>query len=213
MRKGLILVTGCVLGLLSNAPHVQSQYIDMQFGAKAGYAQMNIVGDDDPDFQTRNGFTLGFTFDFYMTNALTFRPELLYVTKGSQTRTEVEGIRVPVDLTFEINYLEIPILVKWTPLWLNRVSPTLHAGPYLAYKTESRITIRETESGTSTSNSDNSIRSIDYGLAVGGGMDMKVSDSKLSLEGRYAWGRYNLISNPDDPKYNGVFTVTLGVTL
>lgn len=209
----IINLSGVLLVLLVSTPEAQAQYIDLQFGAKAGYAKMNIVGDDDPEFRTRNGFALGFTFDLYMTNTFTFRPELVYVTKGSQTRTMIEGISVPVDLTFEVNYLEVPLLVKWTPLWLSRTSPTLHAGPYVAYKTESRVRVQEITSGVSFSDPDDSIRAMDYGVAFGGGLDVKVRDSKLSFEGRYTWGRSNLISNPDDPKYNGVFTATVGVTL
>lgn len=213
MQKKLIYTFSFALYLLGSAMQVQAQYIDMEFGAKAGYARMNIVGDDDPEFRTRSGFALGFTFDFYMTNAFTFRPELVYVTKGSQTRTMIEGITVPVDLTFDVNYIEVPLLVKWTPLWLSKISPTLHAGPYVAYKTESRIRVEEVTSGISFSDPDDSIRSVDYGAAFGAGLDMQVNDSKVSIEGRYTWGRYNLISNPADPKYNGVFTATIGVTL
>lgn len=184
---------------------------NIQVGAKAGVAVTNFVGDKDTDFESKYAFTGGFPFAYRVNRNLTFTPELLYAAKGAETVATIDN--VPLELNFSVLYLEFPLLAKYVVSPRAKLSPIVTAGPVVSWNIDSRVRFNAVGSDTEFNEPDDSIKTIDYGVAVGGGMDFLWDLRRITVELRYTRGIANLIDNPDDPKHNGVLSLMAGVGL
>ncbi|MFV1980866.1 MAG: porin family protein [Rhodothermia bacterium] len=183
----------------------------IQLGAKVGFAVTNFLGDSDPQFQSKANFTGGFTFRHEMTRNHSIQTELLYVVKGSKTQTRIND--VPSDLSFTVTYLEVPALLRYSFSPRSGVSPIIAAGPVVSWNIDSRVKWSAVGSDVEFSDSDDSIRGIDLGVAAEAGVDFKWDLRTISAGLRFTYGVSNIIENPDDPKHNGAFAATVGIGL
>ncbi len=205
----VLLTASLTLTLIVSVPRfTQAQ---LQIGVKAGLAVTNFTGDPDTEWSSKVAFTGGFPFSFAVSRNLFLQPELLYVVKGATTTETVEGL--PLDLNFSITYIEIPGLVKYSVSPRSSISPIIKAGPVISWNIDSRVRFKVVGSELEFNEADDSIAALDYGVAFGGGVDVKWDLRTITFEARYTMGLTNLIDNDDDPKKNGVLTVTAGIGL
>jgi len=206
MRTGLPILA--LLFLLSVSP-LAGQNIEV--GARAGVSLTNFVGDKDTDFTSKWSFVGGFPLNYRVNRNLHVSPEILYSAKGAKAMASIDG--VPLDLDFSVIYLEFPLLLKWVTNPRRAVTPIFTAGPVIGWNIDARVKYRAVGADNEFSEQDDSIRKIDYGVAVGGGVDFKWDLRRITVELRYTRGISNLIDDSSDPKYNGVVALTAGVGL
>ena len=205
--KTCLLVLGLALYLASSTLQAQN----IQLGAKAGMAITNFVGDRDTEFDAKMNFVGGFPLSYPINRNLLLTPEILYAAKGADALATVDG--VPLELSFSVIYLEFPLLAKYVLSPRKRVSPILTAGPVVSWNIDARVRFNAVGSDVEFNERDDSIKTLDYGVAVGGGVDFSWDLRRITVEVRYTRGVSNLIDDDDDPKHNGVVSLTAGVGL
>ncbi len=169
--KRLLILAFVMIALTASASAQSSNTL----GLKAGLNMFKYYGDDAGSVDNLTAFAFGAYFCHSFSEVIAIQPELYYSGKGA-SESEV--------LTIEMKqgYLEIPVLFKVNfPLEGKSWSPTLFAGPYLAFLMSAKledIDVKELFADT------------DFGLIVGGGFDFGLSEGAqtLSLDVRYSMG-------------------------
>lgn len=184
---------------------------NIQLGAKAGLSVVNFVGDKDTNFDSKLTFVGGFPLSYKVNRNLIFTPEIIYSQKGAEALATIDGI--PLELNFSVIYLELPLVTKYVVSPRAKISPIVTAGPVISWNIDSRVRYNAVGSDTQFNQPDDSIKSLDYGVAVGSGIDFSWDLRRITVELRYTRGLANLIDDDSDPKYNGVLSLTAGVGL
>lgn len=182
------------------------------YGVLVGVNIANFHGSDASGTDSRTGFIGGVTGTFRLSHVFGIQPELLFAQKGAKISTDGgEG-------TIKVNYLEVPVLarVEFTPE-SGSVRPFLMAGPSLALKVGCSIAASSQGVSASIGCDDaldaggiGSIKSVDVGAAVGGGLDILMGTWDLSLGVQYDHG----LTSPLDGSNakNKAISVLAGVT-
>jgi len=136
------------------------------------------------------------------------QPEVLFSQKG----TEWEDVTVRNDTTstrttqIEVDYVEIPVLVKFTIPRTGRFEPFFYAGPAIAFKTVSSLQYEAIvdRAGTKISHYDNyssciyNAKSVIIEGTIGIGVDWKLGSNRLTVEGRYTRSYKAVFEDVDD---------------
>ena len=144
------------------------------------------------------------TYDFIPMFGL--QPEVLYSMKGASGTTQ------SVSYTFSLNYIEIPVLLKfYIPLAPGSpISANLYAGPDFAFNVASSV--ETTFNGqTTTTDESNITKGFDFNIMFGGGIGFNVGPTVLGVELRYSLGTGTAANDGTDVK-NGVFALLASVT-
>jgi outer membrane immunogenic protein len=196
-----------VLTLVASVPAASAQ--EVTWGIKGGvnFATQHTDEEIEQDaLKNRVGIVAGVFFSVPVGGLFSVQPEVLYSQKGS--KFELEGL---AEGTIEVDYVEIPILLR-VGQW-NASATTFHAfvGPSLGFKVRAKA---KGESGGESETVDISdeIETFDFGLVFGGGVDF----GRFTVDGRYTWGLSNINvlidDEPDDAKVtNRVFSIMAGV--
>jgi hypothetical protein len=184
---------------------------NIQVAGKLGFATTNFEGDKDTDFDGKFAVTGGFAFTYPINRNLAFAPEIDYAAKGAETVATIDN--VPLELDFSVLYLEFPLLGKYTLSPRNKISPIVTAGPVVSWNIDSRVRFNAVGSDTQFNEPDDSIRTLDYGVAVGGGVEFSWNLRRVTIEARYVRGISNIIDKKEDPKHNSAIALTAGVGL
>jgi hypothetical protein len=190
-------VTGAVLCgfVLSFAAAAEARGL-VGKGVKAGLAVSNIGGEfgDLLEGDARIGFSGGVFVTIGLRGVFQLQPELLWVAKGATTQLELTdtsgGLIGTQDLTFALDYLEIPVLARIALPTGGPIRPSLVVGPALAIKLSSRLNSsgpfpnlgRDLDSVTRT----------DLGLVMGAGVDLGRGPGRFLLDARYTLGLTNV---------------------
>lgn len=108
--------------------------------------------------------------------------------------------------TYDLNYLEVPVLIKYKHFVGNQTSIQPYAGGYLAVATDGQIKNYGTRTAFS-SFEDGYFNRFDGGLKIGCG----VGYNMLYLDASYDIGLANIGQDNFDDTHNGCFTINLGV--
>jgi len=170
---------------------------EITLGAKAGLIESNITGtpkewEDAKSYRT--GFTGGLVLNYAFNDAFSLQPELLYTSKGV-TSNLYEGI-VSVDVTASFDYLELPVLAKYTFLTDRKFRPCVFAGPSVAYSVGSELEISSWPAAVSVDVSSLTHVS-DFGLIAGAGFGYEVGGGVLTFDARFERGFTNVIMSGD----------------
>lgn len=182
----------CALGLL----HADPARAAMSLGIKGGVSVSQITSDIlDPKWRT--GFGGGVSLGIDLGPNLQLSPELLYVRKGAElfaTKVTVGGIDFgDIRTTFDVDYLEIPLLLKLNLVPVGPVKLNAIGGPTVAFKTAEKLT---TSGLASLSLDSDQLKTTDYGLMLGAGVAIPLGGCSLTGEGRYTWGLANVSDLP-----------------
>jgi opacity protein-like surface antigen len=178
LRFGLALVAAAAIGLPSQ---LGAQTV---IGAKAGINLANVsfsYGDLSASADSRTGFVGGAFAQFGLGSPLFIQPEVLYSSKGSKASDDFgESFELSLD------YLEIPILLGAAfPIENSALKPMIFAGPSVGFLLSCDSDGLDCKDET---------KSVDFGLAFGGGIQYALENLSLFLD-----GRYNLsLTNADD---------------
>lgn len=187
-------------------------------GVKGGLAMHKFTGDDargSPDWRTAwaaGGFlTLG------LGSSLALQPELLYVRKGAKFEwTAMDEFGEPIDdgeSHYKFDYLDLPVLVKYTLPTAGRVRPCVFAGPVASLKMSARyvsdaIGVLE----PAVDEEVDEVKSLDFGLALGAGVAFPAGGRTLSVDVRYTAGLTDWPDIDEDvSNKNGGWLAMLGI--
>ena len=173
MKKLLVLLLLLGLGSMALAQ-------GLSFGVKGGLNLSSVTGADATGAEAYSGMVAGGYLTLSLLPSLAVQPEILFSQKGWNASGDFLG--VPIVGKYRVNYLEIPVLAKFSFGVL--VKPYVLVGPYFATRMSS--TWEETAAGITLSGSmDDYIKSSDMGFVLGAGVSTPI---KLSFEARYSGG-------------------------
>lgn len=211
MKKLITMaVAGAVAGLLLLPP--VSSAAQPKFGLKVGVNSANLNGGDVSIFESEFGpmkskiaFCGGGFVVFGLSKGMAIQVEALYTQKGSKFDLDIDG--EIVDLNWNTDYIEIPVLFKYTFETKGNVKPVLFAGPSMAFKMTAKL--KATYQGQSEESDIPGFKSSDIGLVFGGGLDI---GPKIRVDLRYTMGLTKLLEMDGETAdiKNGVFSLMVG---
>jgi hypothetical protein len=189
--------------------------MSIEKGVKAGANLANFHGAfaDLADTKMKTGFIGGAFVAFGFAPDLAIQVEGLYSMKGAKIRSDRTDPDGNVLGTFDdfqnVNYLEVPVLLRGTLLRHAPVQPMYYLGPAIAFNLGGRF---ESEASSSLSRDLTHLKAVDLGLALGAGAGFKLGGQRILTELRYTTGFsdiYDLTGNAES--INHVFSLTAGL--
>lgn len=173
------------------------------FQVGGGYAQLDGNPNfDDSKFRLRFGVFASARLD----NNLSYQVELNYVRKGGYgeiVTVTYLGDSTWWDLEAQLDYVEIPVLLKAQLAPKSEIRPFISGGVYLAWVLEKHYSGAEYQPANS-----------DWGLTYGGGFQPVIHGRTFIIEVRYTNGLKKIIDDPRDYRLkNQTLSFTLGVGL
>ncbi|PSQ92568.1 MAG: hypothetical protein BRD52_04660 [Bacteroidetes bacterium SW_4_67_19] len=184
-------------------------------GVKGGASFATLRGDaPDQDLGYKTGFVGGIYGQAEFIPFFTPRIEVLYVQKGASTDVQPDpNLPGGLEGSYNIDYIEIPVLAKVNLPIVNRVFPSLYVGPYIGFPVSQGFEVDDGDEQLEDDFPDDSF-STDYGLVIGTDVDFTFAGKALTLSGRYDLGLANIADDDifagDDDIRTGTFMVTLG---
>ncbi|MBN2227025.1 MAG: PorT family protein [candidate division Zixibacteria bacterium] len=180
MKQLSLSIVIIVLTTLAIAPVTADAQVDLHFGTKGGMIASSI-SSDITNAETKRGLIIGGFVEIRM-GALSLQPELMYVSRGYELK-QAALPKVGDIKEVEINYVELPILVKYAPVSTQLVRPHLFAGPAIA------VEIGAT-SYTYTSEAEVSdlVHNVEVNGVIGVGVDIALGTGNIVFDFRYMHG-------------------------
>lgn len=144
----------------------------------AGEVVDTLVRQNSSDTSSRIGAALGGFVGFRLNERTRFQPELLFVMKGVKLSERSGGTA-----SVRLNYLEFPLLFRYSAPESSRGAAYVFAGPAFGVKVNTNAQI-EAGGQKVDFNIDPSIKSTEFGLTFGGGVD----NDHFLVEGRVTFG-------------------------
>jgi len=186
-------------------------FAQVRFGIKAGFNLANMTDKDrngtySNDYKMKEGFHLGVTAEYSISNNFSLEPGLLYSSKGftkPEYKAGIDGHTVDEpEIKITSNYLEVPINAIYK-INLGSVKILLNAGPYLAYALSGKLKANKIWFGINEDQTERKLKignqatddfkALDYGLNAGAGIEFK----KISLGLQYGLGLANIAPSSD----------------
>jgi hypothetical protein len=200
MNRGMIVLALAGLALVSTSP--ANAVEDLYGGIKGGVNIANQSVDPDAELDSRTGMSVGGYFGIPVNQTLAVQPEGLFTMKGSKYETG----------SSKLNYIEVPVLARASFMHDASARPAIFAGPAVGFNISAKAE-DETEEEVDIKDS---VNPIDFGMVVGGGVDIPFSEGKNSfgIDLRYTMGLNNINDTDTDVDVkNGVFQIMGSVGL
>lgn len=212
------------------------------FGLRTGvaFAQHTGVEERDSEYEVhsewRTGLTGGVFIYWPITPRFGIQQEAVYTQKGSSQKIDVDILEVPttLDVTYEMDYIELPILMRFTSIQWKNASLYSLMGTALSLKISDRYVLEgDVDDGEQivplSADSDMSeVEMFDYSFVYGMGVERSVGGRLVALEYRFTIGWNTLylptyayvpfgedeevlIENDPVPLKNQTHSVTLGI--
>lgn len=195
--------------------------------AKMRGEDIDDAEDEGLDIGMRPGAIAGVGAGIQLIKFFCIQPEVLFTMKGTKMSGDLEDVSVgkiaSVEGTVKINYLAIPILLKVT-IPAGPVIPNVYVGPSLdiclTSEQEEKIDFTPQMEALGFEDTDTTVdmkddtKGLDFGLAMGGGVDLKVGPGRIIFDIRYTLG-FATIDNEEDEDLaadmkNGVLSFIVG---
>lgn len=157
-------------------------------GLKGGITMANLYGNDAEDYEgyedikTKMGFCFGAFFTYNFTGMFAIQPEVFFTMKGAKS-DETYSYKA------NLNYIEVPLLLKICFPTQSAIKPNLFVGPYAAIKQSFKY--KAVIGDLSTEGDIEHTKSSDFGVVFGAGIDFGLNflgRGKLTIDGRYSMG-------------------------
>ena len=168
-------------------------------GRSQAYKDASKQSNTDNPFSI--GFSAGAGFELSVGDIFSIQPEILYTQKGYKLKDQ-DG-----SLQFKLNYVEIPVLLKFSFGEEDELRFFGYAGPYVGYalngsynfqiasaSRKGKLKFAEEPAnytGTDAYVSKDEANRLDIGAYVGAGVGYPLGSGELTLEGRYGYGFTN----------------------
>lgn len=211
-----LTVLGAVLLILITAPTSAVSETRIAIGPKFGLNFATMTGDSfdtlAADLKPDAGYSVRGMFGAFATIELSdywaIRPEFLYCqTAGEWKWVSKSGIATStLTKLIEVEYVEIPVLAKFTIPQSGRFQPFFYGGPAVAFHAASsdKATFVIDTSGVTISYDDHyadhiyNAKSTVWEVILGAGIEWKLGEHRMILEGRYRRNMTPLFEDVDD---------------
>jgi hypothetical protein len=187
----------------------QRAVADMSFGIKGGLSFAQHYGTEErhPEYKVssdwRESFAIGAFLYFPVTRRFGLQQELLYIRKGSHQDIGVEILDIPtvLDVTYDADYLEIPVLLRFAWLQSNDLTLRSFSGFALSLKVSDAYRLRgEVDDGSQVvpMRADADMREVDlfdYAFTYGMELGFRLWGREVGLEHRFTIG-WNTLAMP-----------------
>lgn len=191
MRKSAI-VLGLIL-LLAIGANAQDEETGLTgMGVKVGLNMSNMYGDDVEGTDMKLDFGVGAFLTYNFMAQFAVQPEVLYMRKGS--KEEAFGVTAK----WSIDYIEIPVLLKYGFPMEGKIKPSLFAGPAVAFIMSSKFKVENEEIDAK-----DGMKSMDIGIVFGGGLSYQLTSVALTLDVRYTLGMTKFVDHEEFNKLEG----------
>lgn len=194
-----------MLVILSVLLYDTDAYAQQRFsaGPRLGVNLSKYVGPNVIDNKTIAGLSAGAFLMYSSLNHFGISADLLYSQKGARYTDLREG-----DVTQRVNYLEIPIALRYFLTRSGDFRPNLYVGPALGFKLNASQTIENT--GRKDDITDG-VTPVDLGLMAGFQFNFKGlrPRQRFLIDTRYTYGLSDLQVASGNGR-NSVFTLSLG---
>lgn len=185
----------------------------LKLGFRGGVSISSLDFDSESvDLDSRTAFSGGGFLVIDLAGNWAIQTEVLYVPKGGkdkQMATDVDGVELgEFTTTFQINYLEIPVLVRAA---LGSSPVHVLAGPALAFNKSSKITASNVPGFGDIDEEWDGIAGTDIGLVFGVGVDLPVGFGEIVFDARYTLGLSNVNDTNGAEIKNRAFLISGGV--
>jgi hypothetical protein len=167
------------LALIMVAGTVSAQNVNI--GIKGGLNMYTINGTNDAGYDTKTSFHIGLLGHIHMASQFALQPEIVFSSQGAKYGN---------DLSFDLNYVNIPLLFQY--MFDNGFR--LHAGPQLGLLVSAKadgVDVKDNMKGT------------DLGLTVGA--SYVHPPSGFGVDARYNHGLTNISNTNNVDAYNRGF--------
>lgn len=178
-----------------------------QTGLKGGVNLSNLYVDDIDDENVKVGYHLGIYHQAEITDIISIQPELLFTSKGAELNYQ-GFLGGSGNYRYNLNYIEIPVLVK-----LKLGGFNVHAGPYAAFLVGANIKDVDSDGDIQSVESldRDDFNQLDYGLSLGTGFDFDGG----TIGARYDFGlneigRSNFAGEAAGDAKNSAFMLFIG---
>ncbi len=198
MKASLFLA---ILPLLAAMSPVQAQW---HAGGVLGLNRASTAVSPEPETITYSGrlrMGIGAVVDYALTKEIDVHGMLMFIGKG----TTIEREDMSDDVIWTVSSVEIPLLVRYTLQTPGDVRPYVAAGPTIGFLRGAEFDI------DGEKDDDEDAKSLDAGMAIGGGVLMPWRSGRLFAELRYARGMLDVRDTDLAVKNRGV-QVLLGIT-
>lgn len=204
IMKNIIYITLIVIAILTTSAKAQT---GARFGLKGGYSlstQYGITPPDIPyDVETyyRHGFAVGIMAYFPINKNFGIQQEVLYVTKGSREDITLKTFPVTTHTEYDLNYIEIPIVFRYTfaNLWDIDIYGSTGFALSIMLDGNSRldgvVVIGEQRTPFADSSNLEGVDIFDYGFLYGAGLKFELFEKECFFEYRFNIG-WNMLLMP-----------------
>jgi hypothetical protein len=184
----LVSISGTAQGQMTGGIRTVS------FGIMAGANFAKLGGDDVEDASNRTGLLAGVYVDLPVANGVSVRPELLYSMQGAKT-VNIDG-KGP-DAVLKLDYVQLPVLVRFTVPTASQTRPFIAVGPSFGLKTKCEVAASAGGVSGSVSCDDVDIneKSFDVGGKIEGGVDFGMNGRVLTIGGAYTHGFSDVVED------------------
>jgi hypothetical protein len=160
------------------------------------------------DKSSRGGIVVGGFVTYSLSSTLAIQPEVLYANRGAKFNATIQGVEL--ESSYEIDYVDIPILVKRSFRGSENVVGKIFAGPSVGINISSNSETIAESGGYYEElqlDTDEDTNLLDYGFVAGVEAD---NGSGLALEVRYYMG-FNSVFDLD--RYSNIKNNSIAVML
>ena len=207
------LKTILVTALLVTLPTVVA---GQTLGFRGGLSLATFGGNDAGNAASRTALSFGGFFNVPVSNVLSVQVGAGLARKGVG-ETEL-GPELQLKLELKLDYLEIPILLTFSPPATGDVGFNFFIGPALGFKTSCTVIASNANvivnSACGAPSLDPPLKSVDLGAMVGAGLDIGLTaNASLVLDGFYNLGLTNIDdSGVDNDTKNRAFSILAGLS-
>lgn len=236
MRFGFLCVMAAIAGFVPIARPAHAGSF-AGYGFRTGVASSSIQGDFDLlGSDTRIGFSGSAFFRYELGSVFSIQPEIGWTSKGGQGEINVtymppSGPPTPQTIAYgfdrRIDYLEIPVLMRFALPNSSAFEPFLLTGPQVGFRTGSDL---ETDFSPTASAQTRvqmasifenigtfdgpQYRDVDWSVVAGGGLAFGRASFRVVFDTRYALGLAGTFAHADAASaHNGSWITTLGIEL
>jgi hypothetical protein len=189
--------------------------VGIEKGLKAGVNFTNFRGEfaDLADTKMKLGFVGGPFVAFRFAPDLAVQVEGLFSMKGAKSvseRTDESGNALgEFTSSWNLNYLEVPVLLRGTLLRTAPVQPMYYLGPTFGIRLGGTF---QPDASRSLEQDLTDLKAVDLGFAIGAGVGFGLGGHRVLTELRYTTGFSDVYDLKDNAEsLNSVFSLTAGL--
>jgi hypothetical protein len=171
---------------------------ELSYGINIGALTSNVTGtpegwQDETSYRTT--MTAGVVLNYAYNESFSLQPELLYASKGFIGNL-YEDEWFDVDVTASFDYIEIPVLARYSFMPGGKFRPCIFAGPSLSYCMASELEISQWPASFDVDIS-SITHTTDFGVILGAGFGYDVGKGTLTFDIRYQNCFTNVVTTGD----------------